>query len=423
MKPGHHALTEPDLRALGSGGGGPQVMRTLRNARRSRTLLLIRYIAGASTESGMVKQAYEALTEVQRCAPDAVESVLDHPFTGAWATQAALRVQQGLPAQTGVLSLMAIAAAVRGRVDIAVLLPEMARIPLPTLGVVPRAVSGPVTVKCTPDDTELVGLARIPAHWSQPRPGWHPTSTVAVGQNGLTAAFLLDTATPDQLPATLRVSEDVDVARWRDLLTETWDLLTHQHRQVAEELAAAITVLTPLHEVPGGMTSATLDDAFGCLFLSPAPDARTAGVTLAHELQHTKLIGLMDLLTLLEPVAGERFYAPWRDDPRPVTGLLHGAYAFMGVTAFWRRQRRHTSSASESEHAHTEFARWCSATLTATTTLARSGRLTTHGQAFVAEMAAVLELWSAEPVPSAARRRAAELLDHHRQRYATGTHK
>ena len=54
-------------------------------------------------------------------------------------------------------------------------------------------------------------------------------------------------------------------------------------------------------------------------------------MTLTHELQHTKLNAVMYLFELLEPVAGERFYAPWRDDPRPLGGFLQGIYAFFGI--------------------------------------------------------------------------------------------
>src|SRR5262249_37748051 len=153
---------------------------------------------------------------------------------------------------------------------------------------------------------------------------------------------------------------------------------------IAEELAASVTVLTPLPTPASGVCSATLVDAFGCLFLSLAPDAESVAVTLAHELQHTKLNALMDLFDLLEPVAGERFHAPWRDDPRPVVGLLHGTYAFTGVTSFWRRQREHETSAAAELYANTEFARWRVSALRAARTLLGSGRLTTIGRQFVA---------------------------------------
>jgi len=38
------------------------------------------------------------------------------------------------------------------------------------------------------------------------------------------------------------------------------------------------------------------------------------------------VVELVDL-----PGGKELFYAPWRDDPRPLLGLLHGIYAFTAV--------------------------------------------------------------------------------------------
>jgi uncharacterized protein len=73
--------------------------------------------------------------------------------------------------------------------------------------------------------------------------------------------------------------------------------------------------------------------------MSAPPDPIIGTVTLTHEIQHVKLGALLDLVTLTLPDDGRRYYAPWRDDPRPLGGLLHGVYAYLGVTEFWRRQR------------------------------------------------------------------------------------
>lgn len=60
---------------------------------------------------------------------------------------------------------------------------------------------------------------------------------------------------------------------------------------------------------------------------------------MAHELQQLKRSALLDVAALTEP-DDRRCYAPWRDDPRPVSGLLQGAYAFLGVSSFRRTRRR-----------------------------------------------------------------------------------
>jgi HEXXH motif-containing protein len=232
------------------------------------------------------------------------------------------------------------------------------------------------------------------------------------------ASFLLDGWAPGELAPDLRVDDSPDVVLWRARIAQGWALLVRDHREVAEELAASVTVLTPLRAPPSGVNSATVVDAFGCVFLSLPPDAASVAVTLAHELQHIKLNALLDLFEMLDPVAGERFYAPWRDDPRPLAGLLHGTYAYTGVSAFWRRQRACETSAALASHADMEFAHWRVSTLEAARRLLGSGRLTPVGRRFVAGMAEVLGLWCAEPVPKealvAASRRSAE----HRARWS-----
>jgi HEXXH motif-containing protein len=145
--------------------------------------------------------------------------------------------------------------------------------------------------------------------------------------------------------------------------------------------------------------------------MSRQPDRYTCAATLVHEVQHVKLSALLDLVTLTMPDDGQRFYAPWRPDPRPLAGLLQGAYAFLGVSGFWRRQRE-VADDSIRQRAEVEFVRWRAGAAQVIQTLRSSGRLTAAGQDFTGEMAQVLAAWRREPVSDeavAAARREAEL--------------
>jgi HEXXH motif-containing protein len=417
VTPRAHRLSKADLTALSGGGGGAAVVRNLVAARRSRTLLLIRYIVGAGASDERVRQAFETLRKTHRIAPEAVARVLDDPFVGAWATRTATGVKHGRPVAPERLANVALAAAVLGRVDTVVTISGAGRLVLPSMGIVQRPVSGDVGVRHTPEGTDVAEGVRIPVRWQDTAPHWHPFPRITVSAAGVSTSFSVDVWSPEELPPDLQVSDEVDLPGWQDMATRSWDLLTRHHAEVAEGLAAGVSVLSPLRPVPSGMTSATLDDTFGCLFLSAAPNPLVLALTLAHELHHTKLVALMDLFPLVEPLPGERFYAPWRDDPRPAAGLLHGTYAFMGVAAFWRRQRHHEPADPARAHADTEFARWRWAAAQAARTLLRSGRLTDLGVDFVAGMAASLEDWCREEVPFAARRRAAQLSEEHWSRW------
>lgn len=54
------------------------------------------------------------------------------------------------------------------------------------------------------------------------------------------------------------------------------------------------------------------------------------------------------------PDERRRYYAPWREDPRPISGLLQRTYAFLEVSAFWQRQSVNGALRGERD---SEFAR------------------------------------------------------------------
>ncbi|MFC6088477.1 aKG-HExxH-type peptide beta-hydroxylase [Saccharothrix lopnurensis] len=344
-------LSEADFTALARGGGG-SALRVLRLARRSRTLLMIRSIASAPE----ARPAYELLCEAHRANPGAVARVLDHPSVGAWAT----RTVAGR-GRAGELAFTAAAAAVRAGVPVDPGFPPAEVVALPSLGV----VVGP-------------GLRH------------EPLPEVRLGPAVLQVDLWAGGGVPDGLP----VDTAPDLPRLREQVGAAWELLARDHPAVAAEVAEVVAVLTPMPPPPSGTSSATVADAYGCVFLSPAPDAEAVAVTLAHEVQHSKLSALMDLFALVEPDRRELFYAPWREDPRPAAGLLHGTYAHLGVAGFWRDR--------PGAAARVEYARWRSAALTAAETLLDSGALTPTGVRFTAEVAAVLRAWCAEPLPAAA---------------------
>ncbi len=135
--------------------------------------------------------------------------------------------------------------------------------------------------------------------------------------------------------------------------------------------------------------------------MSRQPDPYTYAATLVHEVQHLKLSALLDLVALTLPDDGRRYYAPWRADPRPASSLLQGAYAFLGVSGFWRQQRRKADEATR-QRADAEFARWRAASGRVVHTLLNSGQLTPAGQDFAGQMRRVLEAWQREPVQAEA---------------------
>lgn len=383
-------MPQEDFVAL-SHGGGIGAVRTLAAARRSRTLLLIKFIVNRARSA---RPALELLTEAARTDPDAAETVLGAPQVGDWVTRTALALRGGRPARPADLVFVAIAAAIRagrtGTVDV----PTVRALPLPTLGMVTEPVAGSV---------DLAAL------------DWRPTPRLILP--GGPTLLLGDWPDAQQPPGlTVLGARELDLPRWRDRVADAWQLLRDDHPEMAEELAGLVAHLIPLRASTGQSHSATVANALGAIFLSLPRDAEQGALTLAHELQHNKLAALTDLFALLRPGRPALFYVPWRADSRPADGALHGLYAHLGVAGFWRTRARRTSAL----RAHREFARWRAATLVTARELLASERLTELGTLFVAGIRQTVEEWCDEPVPARAATEAKRLADEHRTRWLAG---
>lgn len=77
----------------------------------------------------------------------------------------------------------------------------------------------------------------------------------------------------------------------------------------------------------------------GALFVSMRPggallDPYDLADSLIHEHRHQKLY-LLERLTPMVLPGAPRVASPWREEPRPVTGLLHAVFVFVELRRFW----------------------------------------------------------------------------------------
>ena len=421
-----HRIPRDMFARLAQGGGGQAAVAALAAGQYSKHLLLLRGVLDAATTVGheqlpTVQAGYDLLADVQLRNPVAAQAVVSYPAVGAWAerTLRALRGEPAMPgAEPGRLAAVAAAAAIYAGVSAQIGVPVVhGRVILPSLGAA-AAVDERATVHSRADGTDIISAGlrtRVPADPNRDAPGW-----LAVRRLRADALdVLLDDVDPFRMPAESAVASrltSADLGTWTAVLDEAWTLLTQDHSGTAEELATAIRAVVPLALPPQGQVSTSSAETFGAVALSEPADARTLAVTLVHEVQHLKLCALLSMVTLVRPDDGRRFYAPWRDDPRPAGGLLQGAYAYLGVTRFWHR-RRQLDHDDAGLRAHAEFTRWRAAALRVTDTLEFSEVLTPLGADFVRGMAQTLRAWQDEPVPRAAQELADGLAEQHVSRW------
>jgi HEXXH motif-containing protein len=300
---------------------------------------------------------------------------------------------------------------------------------LPTLGVAHvQTHDGPrwARVRLDRDDatgTATAGSASVhlptgPDAGSLPASAhWTPAPRLRVHAKGIGLDIVLDTSDPylAQLGPVLPDLEAASLRAWQRRIQDSWGVLVRHSRPAARALAIGVTTLIPLQEhAPGQPSSASSGWAWGAIALSLPRDALSGAEALLHEFHHLVLSAIEDLVPLLGQDDGQLYYSPWREDPRPLRGLLQGAYAYLGVTEFWRRMR-HVARPAERLRCQVEFARRRQNTMEAVRVLHESATLTEFGRIFVGRMQACVAAWQREDVPAEAAAMAAELVAEHRR--------
>jgi uncharacterized protein len=418
-----HRLSRRLFDDIAAGGGGAEAVRVLAAAQNSKHKLLLVGVLDAAQavnpdQRRLARRGYDLLADTQYYNPAAADMVIGYSSVGAWAMRT-LRTLGGGPAHPGAepdtLCAIAAAAAIRAGLPTQIEVPvRNGSVMLPSLGAA-AADGDRAVVRSAWPGAWVDSAARrveIPADPHQDAPGWKGLRRVRVGS----LDALVDDLDPFRMPAVLDLAprlEEVQADTWSAAFRQAWPLLDHT---VAAEIAAAVKVIVPRSVPLIGAVSSSSAETFGAIAMSQPSDGRALAETLSHEMQHLKLSALQDVITLTEPDDGRRFYAPWRDDPRPIAGLLQGAYAFLGVSGFWRRQRHHEAGPA-GIRAHAAYVRWRTATLLAIDTLRSSGRLTEAGMEFAQGMAQTLRGWMADPVPEQARALARQEDERHRARW------
>lgn len=413
--PSTHRLRRDLFEELCSGGGGPAAVHELWKSELSRRMLLLHAVTVAAEASTgplpPAADAWSALVAAEAAAREPVRGLLLRPEIGSW-TAYALRRHRGratasaspLWLDLGVVQTVALLASAEAG------LPWRTRLPardgcvmLPGRGMASFPLTGPAAVDAETADGRIrlcwrESSIEVPPPDAPEPEGWLSVRTVRV-EGPPRLVVVVDDLSPfrdlaEPLPPG-RLS-DAEFASWRKLLGEAWALLCQEHPGTAAAMADGLVCVVPLPDDGWGIRSASTGEAFGSVLISQPTDATSLALALVHEFQHTKLGGLMHLSAICRPAqdgAPDRYYAPWRDDPRPLAGLVQGLYAFLGIMAFWKRHREQAHGADR-KLANFEYAYARLQVGLAITETRRSDRLTPWGEALVQRLSDTFEPWS-----------------------------
>jgi uncharacterized protein len=412
-------LTREMFGALATGAGGPEAIASLVAAEYCKHVILLNGVLAAvrgTEDRAPVEEGCELLAEAWRASPDATEAVVRYPAVGAWARRTLQAIRSGasgtVAEPSGLLAVSA-AAAIRAGLDARINVPVRdGLVVLPSLGaaVMPDSGKQAVMVHSRPGGA-TVGPVGVPPDPHVEAPGWLPLRRV----RARVLDVLIDDLHPFRMPGLEGLSRrEAASQEWEHALQEAWLVLESGHPGLAAEVGATVSVIVPQSPISGRIISSTSPEAFGAVAMSVPGDPVSGAESLVHEVQHLKLAALLDVVRLTLPDDGRRYYAPWRDDPRPLSGLLQGTYAFLGVTRFWREQRASGSAGG----ADRKFARSLQEVTLAAGTLRASGRLTPAGQEFLEHIEQTLASWQQDSVPAAARSEARRAALAHQARWA-----
>jgi len=334
-----HKLPDGGFDALAGGPGDPATVTLLVQMRLSLTRALVAAVAAADASRGPGRQpdpelataaaeGWAVLCDLDLSHPSAVADVFAHPYTHAWAIRC-LNPPSGADPELDRAHLAGLAAASALRAGVAVELPLPVRdglLHLPSLGALDVGAAADRTVPVAVAPGRLA--ARDGFAWQTvrqvARPGWQ----VAVED--------LDPFRDcQQWPAAGRLPRQSWLA-WHRGLTAAWGRLVSGVPAYARVLAAGLRAVVPLRPIRVGMRSATSRHAFGAIALTFPADPGGFEEMLVHEFQHAKLFGLCDFYELVDEADTHRLRVPWREDPRPVEGVLHGTYAHLALAQLSR---------------------------------------------------------------------------------------
>jgi HEXXH motif-containing protein len=410
-----HQLSRATFEAVASGNGGADAVRELAAAEFSKHVILLQGVVRVAGETGhaqyaLARDGFKVLAAAMRENPAAAERVIRYPPVGVWARRAVMTLR-GDPlatgAEPGALAAVGAAAALAAGLTATIDVPVTAGLAvLPSLG---AAVAQGSHVAVHSGSERVAGDVAIPTDTHHDGHGWLGLRRIQAGSLDV----LLDDLDPHRMPEQRDLAPRGAVGPWEQVIRHAWRILAGHHPSAAAEIAGIIAVIVPRSEPPSGTVSTSSSEAFGTVAMSLPPDPVNCAETLVHETQHLKLAAVQELATLTYPDGDSRFYAPWRDDPRPASGLLQGAYAYIGVSRFWRKQRWRED---DQGRGHVEYARWREAVSEVVATLQSSGRLTGAGQEFTDGMARELRRWKGDDIPRQAAERAQRItLDHRTQ--------
>lgn len=222
-----------------------------------------------------------------------------------------------------------------------------------------------------------------------------PTADVSDCQLSRIADFQLAypeaALSPPQDLARLLTIDEIETNDWRASLSSAVDILRLHERSWNLASTFGRYVVPIKDERPDVHCSVSFDTMPGAIFTSWCADPKVLAETLLHESDHQWLYLLTRHSSFWSAAQGDNlaiYRSPWRDDPRPLDGLLRGGSAFIKVADLWSALLAHPSFSVDVEWIGMRAMLANYQTIDAILTIRQFGTLSAEGEKHIAELAA-----------------------------------
>ncbi len=122
------------------------------------------------------------------------------------------------------------------------------------------------------------------------------------------------------------------------LLETALGLVERHHPLAFGHFSEVVKLIAFKPSTTGDYSNISYSDLPGAFILSAMREPYWMADALIHELFHNRLFFIEEreaILELSDDGGPTEFYSPWRDDQRPLSGLLHALYVYIAVSQFW----------------------------------------------------------------------------------------
>ncbi|MFF3290724.1 aKG-HExxH-type peptide beta-hydroxylase [Streptomyces sp. NPDC003023] len=382
---------------LASTRPAPEDQWLLDRAVHSRRLVLLKALLARMRREPLPDAAaahfrrdWRLLESAENGRPARARQVLDHPSTGSWLVHTLNASGPALTTALPHLGEIAVAVALRtGAALHTTVTATDGLLVLPGLGVLDartdrtRVVPVPRGLLLSPAGRKTATVLL----WRGGRgtgPGWRGLP-VLPGSRARLDDIAVHRA-PDAVVG--HRSTAVEPARaWRAEWRGAVNLLEAADPRRAAEITGLTRSVVPMAGGRGGPSSGSLRAEPWAVHTVLPGSARRFAEVLVHELQHSKLNVLCDLVRLHRADRVPRYRVAWRADPRPFEGVLQGTYAHLALADLWDRVAGRPGAAPAARRrSRVRREEYREQVAQALPILLESGELTVEGRQFVMGM-------------------------------------